>query len=172
MTISKKLILMLPLIFGMHFAAQAQDSLENEVNSILLFAQTLREENSTEANKIAEWLVQRTTSKSEALLIKNLASILSNSALTTEFKTIAISQEIEQEIAEQKRQRIKQVSKVIGATILGAGFIGLTLFSMFIDSPFPQWTQTSTQEKTPIFSFVEKKGYWPFSYTTTQSWHL
>lgn len=162
---------MLPLIFGMHFAAQAQDSLENEVNSILLFAQTLREENSTKSNKIAEWLVQKTASSSQTSLIKNLASILSNSELTTESKIIVISQEIQQEIAEQRRQKIKQVGKVIGATILGVGFIGLTLFSIFevIDNPR---IQIFTPEKTPTFRFVEKKGYWPFSYTTTQSWHI
>lgn len=163
---------MLPLLFGMHFAAQAQDSLENEVNSILLFAQTLREENSTKANKIAEWLVQKTASSSQASLIKNLASILTNSELTTESKIIVISQEIQQETTEQKRQEFNKICRYVGGTILSAGLIAALV--LFYDT---QWRHTvSTSEKSlvsnPIFSFVEKKGYWPFSYTTTQSWHI
>jgi hypothetical protein len=176
MTISKKLSIVVSLILGIQLVAQGYDvnALTSEVQSITTFTQDLRNQDDAQAQKVAQWLSDKITNQDNVPNddIVFMANIINNSALTSESKVILFAEKIKKEAQEQKHQEFNKLCKYVGGTILSAGLIAALV--LFCETELRHTISISEKKSTinPVLSFVEKKGYWPFSYTTTQSWHF
>ncbi len=124
MTISKKLSLMITLVFGVQFVTQANNINEfAHKTTIVNFTQGLHGCNIAKADIIAQWLNAKVMSNN---YVSNdeitIANIINNSELTTESKITIFSQTMEKEAIDKKNEAIASIAgSALFITLLTGG---------------------------------------------------
>jgi len=171
MTISKKLSFAVLLAFGVQLSAGAFfDDIQSEKTLILSFAQDLRNQDSTQTQKIAQWLDQQVIGSSRYR--GAIVNIITNNDLTEKSKITLLSEMITQ----QKRDNIKDFLGTICGGILFAGTFSALVWLAIEEAKNPK----------PVFVYREpgvritlnnsglrvqtRNSYWPYS-TTKYSYY-
>ncbi|HLC07547.1 MAG TPA: hypothetical protein VJJ26_05205, partial [Candidatus Babeliales bacterium] len=120
MIFSKKLSIAVILALSVQLSTGAFFSdIQSKKTIILNFAQDLRNQNNSQAQKIAQWLEQQAIAQSESN--EAIISIITNNDLTEKSKIMLLRKII----AQEKRDTIKDFMYDIRARILATAFLFL-----------------------------------------------
>jgi hypothetical protein len=124
MTIPKKLLIIGALALGIQYGAQAHTSeVSYEVSQMLNFAQTLRQINTKNALKVAQWLESQACDTSYNVQdcdILAIANVINSSYLTIESKISVLSQTI----ATQRNAGIRRTINDIAVGAVSVAMLG------------------------------------------------
>jgi len=126
MIFSKKLSIAVILALSVQLSTGAFFSdIQSKKTIILNFAQDLRNQNNSQAQKIAQWLEQQAIAQSESN--EAIISIITNNDLTEKSKIMLLRKII----AQEKRDTIKDFMYDIRARILATAFLFLHTLPVF-----------------------------------------
>jgi hypothetical protein len=171
MTISEKLSFAILIALGVQLSAGAFfDDIQSEKTLILSFAQDLRNQDSTQAQKIARWLDQQVIGSSTYRAA--IVNIITNNDLTEKSKITLLSEMI----SKQKDEDLKGFLGSLCGGVLCAGTLAAFVWLAIEEAknPRPVWVY---QEPRVRITYSENFGlrvqtrnsyWWP--YTTTYQW--
>lgn len=147
----KKLILFIALTANLSFFAQVYDinALAYQVRCIPIFAQELRQQNSSKAYNVAQWLDSKVIDQNyiDANIIK-IANIIDNHALTTESKITIFYEMMCKETKERRLRKINGAIETLAVGIISAGALAFLIWAMIEDIKNPR----------PIFCVQSRPG--------------
>ena len=175
MTISKKLSIAIVLALGVQLSAGAffadEHTLKNEKSQILSFAQDLRTQNSTQAQKVAQWLDEQVISGSECH--RAIIDVITNYNLTEKSKLTLLSEMIAQQKSENRKRATHRFVNDVCAGIICTGSGALFVWAVIeeMKNPRPRYYHVKPGVKVTYLSnsgvrVQTTSSTWPYTTTT------
>jgi hypothetical protein len=151
MTLLKKLSIAIVLALGVQLSAAAFfTTTETEQTRILKFAQTIRQQNSSVAQNVAQWLEDKAINASVYYDIATIINIIENDDLTMQSKLTLFSTSMKKEISARRWQKCADVATAIFTGTLFVGMCTLATWAIIQDVKNPRYTVYTIQDNPSV----------------------
>ncbi len=149
MTITKKLSIAIVLALGIQLSDTAFfDNTETTKNRILIFAQTIRQQNSIQAQNVAQWLESKAMADSHD--ISTIAHVIDNNDLSIQSKLTIFSASMKKEISARRWQACADTAAALLTGTLFVGMCTLATWAIIEDIKNPRPIVYRIQEKPNV----------------------